>query len=52
MTSKVNGSGLGLSIVQRAIDSHHGFVLVDTGDSGTTFSIILPKLGKEGVANA
>jgi signal transduction histidine kinase len=51
VTTKPQGSGLGLSIVQRAIDSHHGFVLVDSGESGTTFSVILPKLGKDGDAN-
>lgn len=48
VTTKTQGSGLGLSIVQRAIDSHHGFVLVDSSDTGTTFSVILPKLGKDG----
>jgi len=51
VTTKPQGSGLGLSIVQRAIDSHHGFVLVDSGESGTTFSVIIPKLGKDGDAN-
>lgn len=44
VTTKEQGSGLGLSIVHRAIESHHGFVLVDSDESGTTFSIVLPRL--------
>ncbi len=44
VTTKEHGSGLGLSIVHRAIESHHGFVLVDSDDSGTVFTIVLPRL--------
>ena len=44
VTTKEHGSGLGLSIVHRAIESHHGFVLVDSSDAGTTFTVVLPKL--------
>ncbi|MBA3645927.1 MAG: hypothetical protein H0W63_07080 [Gemmatimonadaceae bacterium] len=44
VTTKEHGSGLGLSIVHRAIESHHGFVLVDSSDSGTVFTIVLPRL--------
>ena len=44
VTTKEHGSGLGLSIVHRAIESHHGFVLVDSTDAGTTFTIVLPRL--------
>lgn len=44
VTTKEHGSGLGLSIVHRAIESHHGFVLVDSTDSGTTFTVVLPRL--------
>jgi two-component system, NtrC family, sensor histidine kinase PilS len=44
VTTKEHGSGLGLSIVHRAIESHHGYVLVDSSDSGTTFTVVLPKL--------
>ncbi|MDQ6716747.1 MAG: ATP-binding protein, partial [Gemmatimonadota bacterium] len=43
VTTKEQGSGLGLSIVHRAVESHHGFVLVDSGDWGTSFSIVLPR---------
>jgi signal transduction histidine kinase len=44
VTTKASGSGLGLSIVHRAIESHHGYVLVDSGDAGTTFTVVLPRL--------
>ena len=49
VTTKSGGSGLGLSIVHRAVEAHHGFVLVDneTQNGGTRFTMILPKLGTE-----
>jgi signal transduction histidine kinase len=47
VTTKAGGSGLGLSIVHRAVEAHHGFILVDTAgpSGGTKFTVILPKLG-------
>jgi signal transduction histidine kinase len=50
VTTKAGGSGLGLSIVHRAVEAHHGFVLVDSNGpkSGTTFTVIVPKLGADG----
>jgi signal transduction histidine kinase len=49
VTTKSGGSGLGLSIVHRAVEAHHGFVLVDAEPhaAGTRFTVILPKLGSE-----
>ena len=49
-TTKPGGSGLGLSIVHRAVEAHHGFILVDSAGSsgGTKFTVILPKLGADG----
>jgi signal transduction histidine kinase len=47
VTTKSSGSGLGLSIVHRAIESHHGYVLVDSAETGTTFTIVLPRLRGE-----
>jgi signal transduction histidine kinase len=49
VTTKSGGSGLGLSIVHRAVEAHHGFVLVDSQDNGgSRFTMILPKLGSDG----
>jgi signal transduction histidine kinase len=41
-TTRENGSGLGLSVVQRAITSHRGLVFVDSGEEGTRFTVLLP----------
>ena len=41
-TTKPGGSGLGLSIVHRAIEAHNGFVLVDSDDGGTRVTVLLP----------
>jgi two-component system sensor histidine kinase PilS (NtrC family) len=50
VSTKSGGSGLGLSIVHRAVEAHHGFVLVDSPhqDGGSRFTMILPKLGSDG----
>ncbi|MEP6857923.1 MAG: HAMP domain-containing sensor histidine kinase [Gemmatimonadales bacterium] len=47
VTTKTGGSGLGLSIVQRAVDAHHGFVISGRAGSsgGTKFTVVLPRLG-------
>jgi two-component system sensor histidine kinase PilS (NtrC family) len=49
VTTKSGGSGLGLSIVHRAVEAHHGFILVDGADHhvGCRFTMILPKLGSD-----
>ncbi len=41
-TTKAGGSGLGLSIVHRAIEAHAGFVFVDSDDRGTRVTVLLP----------
>ena len=46
VTTKTGGSGLGLSIVHRAVEAHHGYILVDSASpgEGTKISVILPRL--------
>ena len=42
-TTKTYGTGLGLPIVKKIIDSHNGTISIDTGEgAGTTFLITLP----------
>ena len=41
-TTKPGGSGLGLSVVHRAIEAHSGFVFVDSDDRGTRVTVLLP----------
>jgi signal transduction histidine kinase len=50
VTTKAGGSGLGLSIVHRAVEAHHGFIVVDGNGrgTGTKFTMILPRLGPDG----
>ena len=42
-TTKPQGSGLGLAVVQRAIEAHRGLVFVDSSTQGTRFTVILPR---------
>jgi len=44
ITTKPGGSGLGLSVVHRAIEAHRGLVLVDSGGEtrGTRVTVLLP----------
>lgn len=42
ITYKKNGTGLGLSIVQRILDAHNGQVTYSSGNTGTSFNLILP----------
>lgn len=39
---KVNGSGLGLSVVQNVIRDHQGYLDIRTGRTGTTFMLYFP----------
>jgi two-component system sensor histidine kinase PilS (NtrC family) len=42
-TTKPGGSGLGLAVVHRAIEAHRGLVFLDSGQSGTRFTVVLPR---------
>lgn len=43
-TTKPGGTGLGLALAHRAVEAHRGLLLVDTGDVGTRFSILIPRV--------
>ncbi|MFI5039245.1 MAG: nitrogen regulation protein NR(II) [Solirubrobacterales bacterium] len=45
-TTRAGGSGLGLAVVQRAIDAHRGLVFLDSGPVGTRFTIVLPRAAR------
>lgn len=50
-SSKTDGTGLGLTIVQELMAAHGGTVMLDTSDeNGTTFKLCLPKRGQHGLS--
>ena len=51
VTTRTGGSGLGLSIVQRAVQAHGGLITVSAPGEETRFTIVLPK-GKQAPSNA
>jgi two-component system, NtrC family, sensor histidine kinase PilS len=42
-TTRPGGSGLGLSVVQRAVEAHRGLVLVESSVDGTTVRLLFPR---------
>jgi PAS domain S-box-containing protein len=48
----IAGTGLGLSIVKESVDLHGGRIVVESGDPGTTFTVIIPALIKGGSGDA
>jgi signal transduction histidine kinase len=42
---RTGGAGLGLSIVKAIAEGHGGTVELETGDTGTTFTIVIPVAG-------
>ncbi len=45
VTTKPGGSGLGLSIVQRAVQAHGGLITVSAPGEETRFTLVIPKSG-------
>ncbi len=50
-TTRPEGTGLGLAVVQAVTRSHRGSVSVDTSSAGTRFTLDLPVLPVTGVSN-
>jgi signal transduction histidine kinase len=53
-TTKVNGTGLGLSLARRTVEDHHGRIEVSSQlGRGTTISVVLPlqQVTVQGVAS-
>ena len=42
VSDKKNGTGIGLSIVENLVHQQGGYLEVESGSSGTTFSVFLP----------
>jgi len=42
-TTKPGGNGLGLAIVHRAVEAHHGVVVVDSDARGSRFTVLFPR---------
>ena len=42
-TTKPQGSGLGLAVVQRAVEAHQGLVLLESDETGTRVTMLLPR---------
>jgi len=48
VTTKPNGSGLGLALVAKIIGDHGGVVECDSATGRTVFRVLLPKAESEG----
>jgi nitrogen fixation/metabolism regulation signal transduction histidine kinase len=42
VTTKKNGVGLGLAIVSKIVDDHHGTLRLEPDDGGACFTIFFP----------
>ncbi len=49
-TTRPQGTGLGLSVVQAVVAAHDGEISVNTSDHGSSFTIRIPGIRRQGVA--
>lgn len=52
VTSKVNGTGLGLALVAKIIGTHGGVIECDSSPRRTSFRVLLPKYKPQSASNA
>jgi two-component system, NtrC family, sensor histidine kinase PilS len=43
ITTKIGGHGLGLPVAHRAVEAHRGVIAVESGPTGTRFTLCLPR---------
>ena len=43
-TTKPQGTGLGLAVVQRAVEAHKGLVLLESDERGTRVTMLIPRV--------
>jgi two-component system, NtrC family, nitrogen regulation sensor histidine kinase GlnL len=52
VTTKLNGSGLGLALVAKVVGEHGGIIECDSTSRGTTFRILMPAWQGDDVPNS
>lgn len=52
VTTKPRGTGLGLAVVKKIVDEHHGSIAIENrAERGARVSVLLPALGEQGAAS-
>jgi nitrogen fixation/metabolism regulation signal transduction histidine kinase len=52
VTTKPRGTGLGLAVVKKIVDEHHGSIAIENQpERGACVSVLLPAIGRQGAAS-
>ena len=52
VTTKLRGTGLGLAVVKKIVDEHHGSIAIENrAERGACVSVLLPAMGEQGAAS-